>query len=112
MLSEPEAWSRLLGVLGQGVLAFLQAQVSAGAQAVQVFDSWVGALDPDDYTHAVLPTMRDIFAGLSGLDVPRIHCGVGTGGLLTLMRDAGGGVVGIDWRGRVPGGREGLGFVV
>lgn len=98
MLSEPETWATLMEVLGHSVLAYLRAQVEAGVQAVQVFDSWVGALDPDDYAHFVLPAMREIFAGLADLEVPRIHFGVGTGELLTLMRDAGADVVGVDWR--------------
>jgi uroporphyrinogen decarboxylase len=98
MHGAPETWSKLMAALGAAVQAFLIAQVGAGAQAVQVFDSWVGALDPDDYTRFVLPTMREVFDGLGGLDVPRIHFGVGTGELLTLMRDAGADVVGVDWR--------------
>jgi uroporphyrinogen decarboxylase len=79
-------------------LSYLRAQVQAGAQAVQVFDSWAGTLDPDDYTLFVLPAMRQIFEGLIDLEVPKIHFGVGTGELLTLMRDAGADVVGVDWR--------------
>jgi len=98
MLGEPETWAELMSALGSSVLAYLRAQVDAGVQAVQVFDSWVGALDPDDYTHFVLPTMREIFDGLADAAVPRIHFGVGTGELLNLMRDAGADVVGADWR--------------
>jgi uroporphyrinogen decarboxylase len=98
MLGEPEAWSELMERLGALTMAHLRAQVESGAKAVQVFDSWVGALDPDDYTHFVLPVMRDVFTELSDLDVPRIHFGVGTAELLTLMRDAGADVVGVDWR--------------
>jgi uroporphyrinogen decarboxylase len=98
MLSEPASWLRLMDVLGTSMLAYLGAQVDAGAQAVQVFDSWAGVLSPDDYAAHVLPTMRDLFAGLGGLGVPRIHFGVGTGELLPLMREAGADVVGVDWR--------------
>ncbi len=98
MHREPETWFAMMLTLGESILVYLRAQVDAGAQAVQVFDSWVGALDPDDYTRFVLPTMRDIFEGLADLDVPRIHFGVGTGELLPLMRDAGADVVGVDWR--------------
>ena len=98
MHADPESWYLLMLTLGESVLQYLRAQVDAGAQAVQIFDSWVGALDPDDYTRFVLPTMRDVFEGLSDLDVPRIHFGVGTGELLPLMRDAGADVVGVDWR--------------
>jgi uroporphyrinogen decarboxylase len=98
MHGDPGAWTHLMTLLGEGVLAFLRAQIEAGAQAVQVFDSWVGALDPDDYAMFVLPTMRGIFDGLAGLGAPRIHFGVGTGELLPLMRDAGADVMGVDWR--------------
>ncbi len=98
MHSDPHAWARLMKTLGTSVGAYLVAQVRAGVQAVQIFDSWVGALDPDDYTRFVLPTMRELFDGLAPLDVPRIHFGVGTGELLALMRDAGADVVGVDWR--------------
>jgi uroporphyrinogen decarboxylase len=98
MHGAPDSWDTLVSALGAAVLAYLIAQVGAGVQAVQVFDSWAGALDPDDYARFVLPTMREIFDGLAGLGVPRIHFGVGTGELLTLMRDAGADVVGVDWR--------------
>jgi uroporphyrinogen decarboxylase len=98
MHSEPEAWTDLMTTLAGSTLSYLRAQVEAGVQAVQVFDSWAGTLDPDDYTLFVLPAMRQVFEGLSDLEVPRIHFGVGTGELLTLMRDAGADVIGVDWR--------------
>jgi uroporphyrinogen decarboxylase len=98
MHTAPNTWSQLMGKLGASVMQFLEAQVRAGVQAVQVFDSWVGALDADDYTHFVLPTMRDLFDALASLEVPTIHFGVGTGELLALMREAGADVIGVDWR--------------
>lgn len=98
MHGEPETWERLMRVLGATTLAHLRAQVEAGVQAVQVFDSWVGALDREDYERFVLPTMRTIFDGLHALAVPAIHFGVGTGELLPLVRRAGGDVIGVDWR--------------
>jgi uroporphyrinogen decarboxylase len=98
MYGDPPAWGRLMSALGDATVAYLRAQVEAGAQAIQVFDSWAGALDPDDYTRYVLPVMRDVFGEVAGLDVPLIHFGVGTGELLALMRDAGATVVGVDWR--------------
>jgi uroporphyrinogen decarboxylase len=98
MHNEPEVWNRLMSVLGDLVLTFLRSQVEAGAQAVQLFDSWAGALSPDDYEQSVLPTSRRILEGLADLEVPRIHFGVGTGELLPLMRAAGADVVGVDWR--------------
>jgi uroporphyrinogen decarboxylase len=101
MWSEPVAWRLLMTVLADSVLAYLRAQVEAGASAVQLFDSWVGALPLDDYTFHVLPYSTRILRGLSDLDVPRIHFGVGTGELLKAMRDAGADVVGVDWRVRL-----------
>lgn len=98
MHEEPATWERLMGALGEVVLAHLRAQVGAGAQAVQLFDSWVGALDPEDYERFVLPSTRRIFDGVADLGVPTIHFGVGTGELLPLMRSAGGDVIGLDWR--------------
>jgi uroporphyrinogen decarboxylase len=98
MHDDPATWERLMAVLGDLVLAHLRAQIEAGAQAVQVFDSWVGALDPEDYRRFVQPTTRAIFEGLADLDAPTIHFGVGTGELLTSMREAGGDVIGVDWR--------------
>jgi uroporphyrinogen decarboxylase len=79
-------------------LAYLRAQVEAGAQAVQIFDSWVGALSPFDYREAVQPHMRRLFDGLRELGVPSIHFGTGSAGLLEAMAEAGGDVVGLDWR--------------
>jgi uroporphyrinogen decarboxylase len=98
MHGEPEDWDWLMRSLGAMVLDYLRAQIEAGAQAVQLFDSWVGALDPDDYARFVLPVMREIFDGLAGLGVPLIHFGVGTGELLASMRQAGADVIGVDWR--------------
>jgi uroporphyrinogen decarboxylase len=112
MHGDQEAWELLMNVLGEATHAYLRAQVEAGAQALQVFDSWVGALDPDDYLHFVLPTMRDLFGSLADLDVPLIHFGVGTGELLPLMRDAGATVMGVDWRVPLHEARERIGFDV
>jgi uroporphyrinogen decarboxylase len=112
MHGEPAAWDSLMQSLGRIVLTFLRSQVEAGVQAVQVFDSWVGALDPDDYARFVLPVMRNIFDGLADLAVPRIHFGVGTGELLPGMRQAGGDVMGIDWRVPLHDAWERVGFDV
>jgi uroporphyrinogen decarboxylase len=98
MYGEPEVWAALADRLADITLASLRAQVGAGAQAVQVFDSWVGALSVADYREHVLPSTSRIFAGLADLDVPRIHFGVGTGHLLPSMAEAGADVIGIDWR--------------
>jgi uroporphyrinogen decarboxylase len=98
MYGDPEAWDALMqhltGVLGD----YLSAQVEAGAQALQVFDSWAGALSPGDYRRYVLPYSRRLFERLEAAGVPLIHFGVETATLLELMRDAGGHVIGLDWR--------------
>jgi uroporphyrinogen decarboxylase len=96
MYREPAAWHDLMERLSTMVVAHLQAQVDAGAQVVQLFDSWVGGLGPADYRAFVQPHVRRIFAGLGG--VPSIHFGTGTASLLELMAEAGGDVIGIDHR--------------
>ncbi len=98
MFSEPSAWHRLMEKLTALVIRFLRAQVRAGADAVQIFDSWVGCLSPTDYREFVLPHMKRLFAETADLGVPRIHFGTGTATLLPLMREAGGEVMGLDWR--------------
>jgi len=98
MYGHPELWHALLARLADITISFLQVQVAAGASAVQLFDSWAGAIGPDDYRQAILPHTSRIFAALESADVPRIHFGVGTGELLGLMGEAGADVVGVDWR--------------
>ncbi|MFN2489651.1 MAG: uroporphyrinogen decarboxylase [Actinomycetota bacterium] len=98
MLGAPELWRRLMRLLADSVLAYLRAQVLAGAAAVQLFDSWAGALEPADYEQHVLPWVRHIMAGLEDLGAPRIVFGVGTGELLASMSTCGADVVGVDWR--------------
>jgi uroporphyrinogen decarboxylase len=98
MYGAPKLWGDLLDRLADITTAFLQVQVEAGAQAIQVFDSWVGAVGPDDYRRSVLPYTQKIFAALAASGVPRIHFGVGTGELLGLLGEAGADVVGVDWR--------------
>lgn len=101
MYDEPKLWDALMRRLTDVVLGFAHGQIAAGAQAIQVFDSWIGALGPRDYARYVQPHMRRLFDGLRapGLpDVPRIHFGTGTATLLELMAEAGGEVVGLDWR--------------
>ena len=109
MHGRPELWARLLGALADMALASLRAQVEAGASAVQLFDSWAGALSPDDYARFVLPASRAVLGGLADLGVPRIHFGVGTGELLPLMAEAGADVVGVDWRVPLDAARRRLG---
>lgn len=98
MYSQPEAWNELMGKLSEVVRRFLRAQVAAGAQAIQLFDSWVGSLGPDDYRTYVMPHVSGILRDIETLGVPVIHFGTGTGSLLELQREAGGTVIGVDWR--------------
>jgi len=98
MHAEPKLWHELLDRLADMAIASLLAQVEAGASAIQLFDSWAGSLAPDVYEELVLPASAKVFAALEATGVPRIHFGVGTGELLTLMGDAGADVVGVDWR--------------
>lgn len=98
MYSNPAAWHRLCAKLATVVADFLRAQIEAGVQAVQVFDSWVGALSSADYREFALPHTQRIFQALKGLGVPTIHFGTGTASILRDMREAGGDVIGADWR--------------
>lgn len=97
MYSEPELWHRLMELLATVVRDYLQAQIRAGADAVQVFDSWIGAIDARTYREYVMPHMKVIFEGLKGL-APVIHFGTGTAALLDVQAEAGGDVIGVDWR--------------
>jgi uroporphyrinogen decarboxylase len=98
MYGDPGLWTDLLDRLAGITAAFLKVQIEAGASAVQLFDSWAGALSPADYRRSVLPASRKVFEAVAGYGVPRIHFGVGTGELLALMGEAGADVVGVDWR--------------
>jgi uroporphyrinogen decarboxylase len=97
MHTDPGAWRALMERLGRTVAAHLNAQIAAGADAVQLFDSWVGCLAPADYRTHVLPHVRTLIAALPP-GTPVIHFGTGTAGLLECMRAAGGDVIGLDWR--------------
>jgi uroporphyrinogen decarboxylase len=98
MYRDPGLWAALLERLAAIAVASLRAQVAAGARAIQLFDSWVGALSPADYRRHVLPATRFVLQGIDDLGVPRILFGVGTGELLSSMADAGPEVIGVDWR--------------
>lgn len=101
MWSDPDAWNLLMSKIAEVVRRYLRAQVEAGAQAVQLFDSWVGALAPGDYEEYVMPHVRHILSDLEKTGVPVIHFGTGTSSLLELQRDAGGTVIGVDHRVRL-----------
>jgi len=98
MRADPSLWTRLMDVLTDATAAYLAAQVGAGAQLVQVFDSWVGGLSPFDYANSVGPWMKRLFDAVAKLGVPAIHFGTNTAGLLGLQATAGGDVIGLDWR--------------
>ncbi|HEY7948426.1 MAG TPA: uroporphyrinogen decarboxylase [Acidimicrobiales bacterium] len=98
MAGDPGLFRRLLDTLAELALASLRSQVAAGVSAVQLFDSWAGALTAEEYETTVRPASRRVLEGMAGLGVPRIHFGVGTGHLLPLMASAGADVVGVDWR--------------
>jgi uroporphyrinogen decarboxylase len=98
MFGAPDVWDALLAKIAQISAAYLEVQVAAGASAVQLFDSWAGALTPADYEASVLPHSARVLARAGALGVPRIHFGVGTANLLGLMGEAGADVVGVDWR--------------
>jgi uroporphyrinogen decarboxylase len=97
MYRDAGAWHELMGRVSRGLVQYLNAQVDAGAGAIQLFDSWVGCLSPDDYREFVLPHSRSVIEGLQAR-VPVIHFGTGTATLLEDMRSAGGDVIGLDWR--------------
>jgi uroporphyrinogen decarboxylase len=98
MYGAPAAWHRFCALLADVTSEYLAAQIESGVDAVQLFDSWVGALNAQDYEEFILPHSRAIFARLAAYDVPTIHFGVGTGAILGELRAAGGDVIGADWR--------------
>ncbi|CAM3423254.1 uroporphyrinogen decarboxylase [Nocardioides dubius] len=98
MFGAPEVWDALMRKIAGIASAYLKVQVDAGASAIQLFDSWAGALTPEDYRTAVMPHSQRVLTEAGELGVPRIHFGVGTSNLLTLMGEAGADVVGVDWR--------------
>jgi len=98
MYSAPEIWHSFMDKLSTALAEYLTAQINAGAQAVQLFDSWVGALSPMDYETFVLPYSKKVLDAARSTGIPVIHFGTGTAALLPLMRQAGGDVIGLDWR--------------
>jgi len=97
MYNDSGAWHSMMSLISRALGKYLNAQIEAGAQAVQLFDSWVGCLSPEDYREFVLPHTRAVIENITP-GVPVIHFGTGTGTLLELMREAGGQVIGLDWR--------------
>lgn len=111
MYSDSGAWHAMMSLIARGLVKYLNAQIEAGAQAIQLFDSWVGSLSPDDYRRYVLPYTQEVIKGLKP-GTPVIHFGTGTSGLLELLREAGGDVIGLDWRVRLDEGWQRIGHDV
>lgn len=111
MYTAPDVWHRMMAMIASVTADYLRMQIAAGADAVQLFDSWVGSLGPDDYRRFVLPHTRTVIDGV-GKAVPVIHFGTVTGNLLELMREAGGDVIGLDWRVDLAEGWARLGYDV
>jgi uroporphyrinogen decarboxylase len=112
MMDDPVVWDTLMTKLAEVAGRYLLAQAEAGAQALQLFDSWVGELSPYDYRTRVLPYTRRALAIAREAKVPIIHFGVNTGGLLELLHEAGGDVIGVDWRVSLTAARQRLGEAV
>jgi uroporphyrinogen decarboxylase len=111
MYDDAGAWHEMMSLISRALVKYLNAQIAAGAQAVQLFDSWVGCLSPDDYREFVLPHTQTVIRGITA-GVPVIHFGTGTAALLELMREAGGDVIGLDWRVRLDEGWRRIGHDV
>ena len=103
MYAQPEVWHALMDKLADTFVSYLRAKVTAGADVIQLFDSWVGTLSAEDYEEFVAPYSARV---LAAVDVPTIHFGTGTTHLLPAMREAGGDVIGLDWRIPIEGGWE------
>ncbi|WP_258112074.1 uroporphyrinogen decarboxylase [Alicyclobacillus sp. SP_1] len=112
MYESPAVWGALMDKLAKMIVSYGQAQVQSGASALQLFDSWVGSLSPEDYATYVFPTMSYIFENLRSLKVPLIYFGVTTGELLSQFRSAGATVIGVDWRVPLPTARLRVGHDV
>lgn len=111
MYNDSGAWHALMSLIARGLSKYLNAQIEAGAQAVQLFDSWVGALSPADYREYVLPHTKQVITGVTP-GTPVIHFGTGTAALLESLREAGGDVIGLDWRVRLDEGWKRIGHDV
>ncbi len=98
MMEESEAWNELMKKLSDAIIGYLSLQIDAGVQAIQLFDSWVGCLSPADYRTYVLPHVQYIFSALKQKNIPRIHFGTDTGGMLADFSNVDCEVIGLDWR--------------
>lgn len=110
LMREPSAWAALMERLTDGMISYLTAQARAGADVLQVFDSWIGALSPADYERSVLPWMKRIFAALREVGAPSIYFGTGNAALLELMASAGSDLISVDWRVRLDEAWQRIGY--
>jgi uroporphyrinogen decarboxylase len=110
MYNEPEVWNKLMDKISDVIINYLRAQIKSGAEAVQLFDSWIGCLSTEDYRQYVGPHSKKVIDGLKNEGVPVIHFGTGTATLLTSMKEAGGDVMGLDWRINLDEGWKKVGF--
>lgn len=110
MYNAPETWRRLMNKISDILIVYLDAQIGAGAQAVQVFDSWVGCLSTEDYRQYVLPHSKKVINNLKNDNVPVIHFGTNSATLLSYMSEAGGDIIGVDWRINIDEGWKKIGF--
>ncbi|BCJ86888.1 uroporphyrinogen decarboxylase [Effusibacillus dendaii] len=110
MYAAPDVWNALMDKLGRMIVTYMKGQVAAGAQAIQVFDSWIGSLSPIDYRQYVWPTMRRIFEELRGIGAPVIYFGINTGELLSVWKELPIDVIGVDWRVPLDAARNRVGF--
>jgi uroporphyrinogen decarboxylase len=110
MYGEPRLWHALLGKISKMVEDYTVAQADAGADVIQIFDSWAGCLSPEDYREYVLPYSKPVFETLERRGVPSIHFSADSGGLLSAMREAGGDVIGLDWRNNLAQSWQTVGF--
>lgn len=101
MFSDPKTWNRLMGKIVEMLIPYAASQVVHGAEVIQVFDSWVGALTPADYEKHVLPHSQMLIRAIQSTGVPVVHFSTGGGGFLPLLHEAGGDVLGVDWRVRI-----------
>jgi uroporphyrinogen decarboxylase len=111
MLREPATWAALMDRLTEAMAHYLEAQVAAGADVIQVFDSWIGSLSPADYARSVLPWMKRLFADLRQSGAPTIYFGTGAASLLELMASAGSDMMSVDWRLNLDDAWQRIGFV-
>jgi uroporphyrinogen decarboxylase len=109
MYEHPGAWASLMDTLTNAIISYLTVQITAGVQAIQLFDSWVGCLSASAYRHFVLPYVKRIFSAFDGQTIPRLHFGTDTAGLLPDFSDVDAEVIGLDWRIDLPRAKEIIG---